>query len=362
MKVIIAGGGTGGHLFPAVALGDELMRQRPENEVLFVGTTAGLEASWLPTHGYKYVLLGVHGLRGHGPLERVRASVEFVRAVLKALGLLRVERPALVVSAGGYAAAPMGMAAILRRVPLLLMEQNTRPGLVNRMLWRFAARICVSFDETARYLKSSLVEVTGNPIRFKVRSSSPGREGDGIQILVLGGSTGAHRLNVGVLTAFKNLEKGVIKLRIVHQTGVADEGMVRTAYSDIALDAEVVAFIDDMASALAQADLVVARSGGNTVSELALAGRASILVPYPFHRDQQQLYNARVLERIDSAIIVRDDEQLGANLAQVLGALIGDRARLRMMGEAARKAARPGAAAAIARACFEIAKPAMATA
>jgi len=355
MKVIIAGGGTGGHLFPAVALGEELKRERPDADVLHVGTVNGLEATWLPQSGLKYELFPVHGLRGKDPLSRLRALVEFLAAIRRAHALLKRFGANLVVSAGGYASAPMAMAAIIARVPLVLMEQNTRPGLSNRMLWRFARKICVGFAETAAFFDPSRVEVTGNPVRLRFIPGPLRKTSVPLQILVLGGSSGAHRLNLGVLNAFTILEKSVIKLQVVHQTGDADVGLVTDLYGGLGGVAKVIPFIDDMALALDRADLVVARSGAMTVSEIALAGRASIFVPYPFHRDRQQELNARVIERLGGAIIVNDDDSLGENLAAALREFANDPSRLIEMGRKANGAARPDAAARIARVCFDIA-------
>ena len=355
MKVIIAGGGTGGHLFPAVALGEELKRERHGIEVLFVGTSSGLEAKWLPKSGHDYELFEMHGIRGHNMIERVRASFEFLRAIGLAVSLTRRFRPDLIVSAGGYASASMGVASILTRTSLVLMEQNTRPGLVNRMLSRFANKICVGFADTVPYFKSAKVEVTGNPVRFEYQPDRSRLEGAPLQILVLGGSSGAHRLNIGVVDAFKIWRKSVIKLNVIHQTGEADEGLVRDAYREIPFAAEVVAFIDDIPSALHRADLVIARAGAMTVTDIMLAARPAIFVPYPFHKDQQQVHNARVLENVGGAIIVRDDEQLAANLAHELTTLVNDPARLIEMGERAHRPAHPDAARHVARICFEVA-------
>jgi UDP-N-acetylglucosamine--N-acetylmuramyl-(pentapeptide) pyrophosphoryl-undecaprenol N-acetylglucosamine transferase len=278
MKVIIAGGGTGGHLFPAVAVGEAMMRERPETEVLFVGTTAGLEARWMPRSGLRYELFEVHGLRGHSPLERVRAMGEFVAALRRARGLLRSFGADLVLGAGGYASVPMAMAAIIARTPLVLMEQNTRPGLSNRVLWRFAKKVCVGFDASVSLFHSPKVVVSGNPVRFNIEPS-PFKLHDPLQILVLGGSTGAHRLNEGVINALRNLRESVIKITLVHQTGEADVELVKGGYAALGCRAQVVAFIDDMAHALARADLLVARAGAMTVSEVALAGRPAVFVP-----------------------------------------------------------------------------------
>jgi len=360
MKVIIAGGGTGGHLFPAVALGEELIRQHPGIEVLFVGTSAGLEAKWLPKSGLSYELFEMHGIRGHSAIERVRASVEFIRAIGLAMSLVRRFRPGIVVSAGGYASASMGAAAILTRTPLVLMEQNTRPGLANRMMSRFAEKVCVGFSEGAAYFSSSKVAVTGNPTRFRYRPDRSHPKGEPLQILVLGGSSGAHRLNIGVVRAFRIYGKSVINLHVVHQTGEADEELVRSAYREIGFAAEVVPFIDDVADALHRADLVIARSGAMTVTDIALGARAAIFVPYPFHKDLQQVHNARVIEKRGGAIIVRDDEQLASNLARELDALTRNPARLDEMGLRAHQEALPDAASQVARICFEVAEKAAA--
>jgi len=355
MKVIIAGGGTGGHLFPAVALGEELVRERPDTEVLYVGTSAGLEARWLPKSGYRHELFDVHGIRGHGVISRVRAFGEFIRAIRLARSLLRRFPAQLVVAAGGYASAPMAVAAALARVPTVMMEQNAVPGLANRMLWRFAKKVCVGFADTRSYFDSSTVEVTGNPVRFKPKPERIPLEGRPAQILVLGGSSGAHRLNLGIIGAFKIWGKSVIKLRVVHQTGEGDETLVQDAYRGLPFRAEVVPFIDNMAEELQRADLVVARAGGMTVTDLALAARPAIFVPYPFHRDRQQELNARVIQRLGGAIIVRDDDRLAENLAREMKALLDDPKRLSEMGERAHQAAYPDAAERVARVCFAVA-------
>ncbi|MGA2409110.1 MAG: undecaprenyldiphospho-muramoylpentapeptide beta-N-acetylglucosaminyltransferase [Candidatus Binataceae bacterium] len=354
MKVIIAGGGTGGHLFPAVALGEELRRERPAIEVLHVGTANGFEAQWLPSSGLKYELFPVRGIRGKGVATRARAVAEFIAALRQARSLLRRFSPSLVVSAGGYASAPMAVAALIRHVPLVLMEQNTRPGLSNRLLWRFARKICVGFEDTAKIMKTDRVVVTGNPVRLAFIPAPLTILRSPVHILVLGGSTGAHRLNVGVVNAFINSAKDVIKFEIAHQTGQADVAVVTQGYEPLGITARVVPFIDDMASALDGADLIIARGGAMTVTEVAIAGRAAIFVPYPFHRDRQQEHNARVLERLGGAIIVDDDERLAENLKIILSELLTNPSRIIEMGHKTRQAGKPDAAARIARVCFDI--------
>ncbi len=355
MKVIIAGGGTGGHLFPAVALGEELVRERPDTEVLYVGTRYGFEAKWLPKTQHRYELYDVHGLMGgRGAMARVKSIAELARAIVLARATLKRFSPDLVVMAGGYASAPMGVAAILARTPLVLMEQNTTPGFSNRMLWRFADKICIAFAESAAHFSPSKVVVTGIPVRYQPRADRRPISDSPLQILVLGASTGAHRLNMGVLKAFEIWRNNVINFVVTHQTGEADEELVRAQYRNLPLQAEVTPFIDDVPGALSRSDLVIARSGGGTVTDVALAARPAIFVPYPFHRDRQQFHNARVIERAGGAVIVDDDDNLGVNLAREIERLASDRELLQVMGEKAHGAVPADAARRIAQVCFEV--------
>jgi UDP-N-acetylglucosamine--N-acetylmuramyl-(pentapeptide) pyrophosphoryl-undecaprenol N-acetylglucosamine transferase len=332
-----------------------MRRTRPDSEVLFVGATNGMEARWFPQSGVRYELLEVSGFAGKSPVTQFCAVQEFLRALNRARRLLHSFSPAVVVSAGGYASAPIAVAAIISGTPLILMEQNTRPGLVNRMLWRFARKICIGFAEAAPAFNPSKVEVTGNPVRFS-KMPKPARQHDGpLQVLVLGGSSGAHRLNLGVLSALALLREKGVELSLTHQTGEADAAMVEKAYSALSRDAKVVPFIDDIAAALEDADLIIARAGAMTVSEIALAGRAAIFVPYPFHRDRQQEHNARVLSRVGGAMLVSDDARLGENLAQILQRLSVRRECLRTMGRRAGQMAIGDAVQRIVHLCFRVA-------
>jgi UDP-N-acetylglucosamine--N-acetylmuramyl-(pentapeptide) pyrophosphoryl-undecaprenol N-acetylglucosamine transferase len=312
-----------------------------------------MEARWLPRNGFPHELLQVRGWAGKDRLTRARAIGEFMAAVKRARGIIREHRANLVVGAGGYASAPVALAAILIRIPLVLMEQNVRPGLANRLLWRFASKVCVGFPDSAAAFTPAKVAVTGNPVRFELPRKATSNSSEPLQILVLGGSSGAHRLNIGVLKAFKICTKSVIKL--THQTGEADVRMVKEGYQQLGRAASVVPFIEDMSSALGAADLIVARSGAMTVSEVALAGRPAVFVPYPFHRDRQQELNARVIEKCGGARIVIDDEHLGENLAKVLDELTADRARLCEMGRRGESVAMPHAAERIATLCLAVA-------
>jgi UDP-N-acetylglucosamine--N-acetylmuramyl-(pentapeptide) pyrophosphoryl-undecaprenol N-acetylglucosamine transferase len=356
MRVIIAGGGTGGHLFPAIALGEEIVRRRPDSQVLYAGTTNGFEAKWLPQRGYQYELFEVHGIRGRNLGGRARAIAEFVRAVSLARALVARFHPDLIVSVGGYASAPVALAAILARVPIVMLEQNTKPGLSNRVLWRFARKICVSFADSARYFRRDKVVLTGNPVRYQAGAEPAPPDFAQKQILVLGGSTGAHRLNLGVIGAFKIWGKSVINWTILHQCGETDVERLRVEYQQTGVRAEVAPFIADVPAALARASLVIARAGGGTVTDIALAGRAAVYVPYPFHRDMQQLHNAMVIQKAGGALVVNDDEELAENLAREVKSLFEDLGRLAAMGQRARSSVFPDAAARVARVCFDVAQ------
>ena len=357
MKVVISGGGTGGHLSPALAIGEALKRARPDAELLFIGTRTGLDEQFLSRSGFPYHLLDVGGFTGHGAREMPVALAKMAKAIMRARSILKSWAPNLVVGVGGYASMPAALGALTLRIPLLLMEQNTRPGITNRVLARFARRICVAFEDSLPMLPRDKVQVTGNPIRFTPVNRRD-QLSDRFSILVLGGSSGAHRLNLGALKAFQILNKDVIKFHITHQTGAADEGLVRSGYQQAGIEAEVIPFIQAMAQAFAQADLVVARAGAMTVSEIALAGCPAIFVPYPFHRDLQQEHNARTLQRLGAALIIKDDENLAANLVTAIQELSSDRNRLAAMAQHSAQAAKPDAAATIANACLQIAQEA----
>jgi len=280
---------------------------------------------------------------------------EFLQALSRARRLIHSFGADVVVSAGGYASAPMAVAAIIGGTPLILMEQNTQPGLANRMLWRFARKVCVGFADAADAFNDAKIEVTGNPVRFSKMPQPARRHAGPLQILVLGGSSGAHRLNLGVLSALKILHENPMRVAIIHQTGEADARLVEEAYRALGGEAKVVPFIDDIAAALDWADLIIARAGAMTVSDIALAGRPAVFIPYPFHRDHQQELNARVLVRVGGALIVADDEHLGENLAQTLQALSARPECLQEMGHRAHQASIGDAAGRIVRLCFQIA-------
>jgi len=350
--VVIAGGGTGGHLYPGLALADALAGRGIA--VTFVGTAGGLEARVVPTTRYPLHLLPGRQVRGGGVGRAALGAAALVGAVAGARRLLATLRPGLVVGVGGYASVAAVVAARLGRLPTMLLEQNVIPGAANRWLGRIAARVCVGFAESSRWFPSGRAVHTGNPIRGDlVRRRTPRADGR-TGVLVFGGSGGAHRVNEAALGAFEALGTQAARLAITHQTGRADADAVRTAYARLGLAARVDAFIDDMGGAYADADVAIARAGATSCAELTAVGLPAILVPYPFAADDHQRLNAEVLVRAGAAEMILDRDCTGARLASVLGPLLADGARLATMAARARALGRPEAAERVADVCVEV--------
>lgn len=346
--VVVAGGGTGGHLYPGLALAEVLVaRGLP---VTFVGTAEGIEARVVPGAGYPLRLLAGRQLRGGGPGRAVLAIAALVRGTGQALRVLGELRPPLVVGVGGYASVAVVVAARLRRIPVLLLEQNTIPGAANRALGRVAARVCVGFPESTAFFPSGRAVHTGNPIRAALLAA-PRRARTRPGLLVFGGSGGAHRLNEATVEAMRRLGPAAAGIELTHQTGRTDVETVRRAYAAIGLAARVEPFIDDMAVAYASADLVIARAGATTCAELSAVGLPAILVPYPYAADDHQRWNAEALVRAGAAEMILDRELTGEHLAAVVGPLLEDGARRAAMAARARALGRPDAAERVADEC-----------
>jgi UDP-N-acetylglucosamine--N-acetylmuramyl-(pentapeptide) pyrophosphoryl-undecaprenol N-acetylglucosamine transferase len=351
MRMIVAGGGTGGHLFPGLAVAEQ-MAGADAASVLFVGSAFGIEARVIPTTRFAFRAIPIRGLRGRGWRGALQLAAQLPAAIVRAWRILGAFRPAVVLGVGGYASFPVVAAAWLRRVPTVLLEQNAHPGLANRALGRLAARVCTTFPEANAYFPPAAVVLTGNPVRGFATTDAPARHGFGV--LVFGGSQGAHRLNDAMVEATAALREAIRDLRIVHQTGAADRVAVGERYAALGVDAVVREFITDMGAAYHGADLVVCRSGATTVAELTSLGKPAILVPYPFAADDHQRANAAVLASRGAAIMVLDRELSGARLAETIIALAQDRQRLAAMGDAARRLGVPDAAARVAATCREV--------
>jgi UDP-N-acetylglucosamine--N-acetylmuramyl-(pentapeptide) pyrophosphoryl-undecaprenol N-acetylglucosamine transferase len=338
---LMAGGGTGGHVIPALAVARELRRRG--HEPFFVGTDRGLESKLVPAEGFELKRIAIGGLNRVGFQQRVTT---LARLPFTTLGCGRlVAESSAVFSMGGYAAGPPVMAALLRGVPVVIMEPNAVPGFTNRVIGRFVSHALISFPETARYFRKGRTELTGLPVReefFRIPPRLPSTpRGPELNILVTGGSQGSRTLNRAGRESWPLFRKAGFPVRIVHQSGPAGFEELREAFAQSGLVGEVVPFISDMPEAFRNADLIVCRSGAGAVSEVAAAGKPSILVPFPFATNDHQTRNAEALERGGAARMVRDAELSGEKLFALATELAE---KLTEMGEAARKFAHPGAA------------------
>jgi UDP-N-acetylglucosamine--N-acetylmuramyl-(pentapeptide) pyrophosphoryl-undecaprenol N-acetylglucosamine transferase len=349
VRIVIAGGGTGGHVFPALAVADELKRRKAEAEITFVGGQRGLETRLVPQAGYPLRTLRVSGLKGASlPARGVAAGMAAV-ALLRCLGWMAGRRPDLVIGVGGYASGPAVLAARTLGVRTMILEQNHYPGATNRWLAPRVDAVCVP-SEAARARLGGRGVVTGNPVREAFTRIGPPPGGPTLSLLVFGGSRGARSINRAMVDALPRLAAMQPPPRIVHQTGPEEVEAVGQAYAATPTlsQFEVVAFLDDMPRRLADADLVVARAGATTLAELAAAGRPAVLIPYPHAADDHQRLNAEAVAEAGAAVWILDRELSGARLADSVAELAGDPARRRRMGEAARTLGRPDAAARIA--------------
>lgn len=348
--VLIMAGGTGGHIFPGLAVATELAaRQVP---VIWLGAQGGLETRLVPQHGVALETLSIGGLRGKGPATALRTPLRLFAAIRAARAVLKRHAPRSVLSMGGYVAAPGGIAARLARVPLVVHEQNRIPGLTNRLLARFARRVLTGFADAF-----AGAEWVGNPVRATIAALPPpaeryARRDGALHVLVLGGSQGAASLNTQVPEVLRR--RGTrIALRVRHQCGEKHVEKTRAAYAAAGIEAEVVPFLDDMAAAYSQADLAICRAGALTLAELAAAGLPALLVPYPHAVDDHQTRNAQALVDAGAAELVGEGEdfvkRLGAAFEQ-----IADRTRLLAMANAARALAKPDATRRIADVCLEV--------
>src|SRR2546425_733621 len=349
MRVLIAAGGTGGHIYPGIAVAKEIIRRAPESEVRFVGTERGLESKLVPQAGFELSIIDSAGLKNVRPIARARALIVIPKSFLTARGLIRRFRPNIAIGAGGYVSGPVVLAAALMNVPTLVMESNALPGWTNRRLARFVDKAAVSFEAALPYFRGKGV-VTGNPVRrefFEIPARQ--RASREFSILVFGGSQGAKAINEAVIAALPLMEGLRDVLRITHQTGEADFESVRAAYVNAgwAGNGNVRRYIDDMVASFADADLVICRGGATTTAELIAAGKAALMVPFPFAADDHQRKNAEALANAGAARMILQQDLSGERLAHEIATLARDPGRITAMEQAARRLARGDAAAAV---------------
>jgi UDP-N-acetylglucosamine--N-acetylmuramyl-(pentapeptide) pyrophosphoryl-undecaprenol N-acetylglucosamine transferase len=344
--VLIAAGGTGGHLFPGIAVADELVRRDAATRVVFAGTPRGLESRLVPKAGYALELLPILPLNGVGVLRMLKGLAALPWGLLRAAGLVLRLSPSAVLGVGGYAGGPVTLLAALLGVRAVVLEPNAKPGFTNRVLKPFVHAAACAYEE-ARVAFGAKGVLTGNPVRGGFASLPRKGHGEPLTLLAFGGSQGSRVLNHALVAALPHLP-GPARLRIVHQTGPAMRDEVEAAYRGEGRPAEVVAFLDDMERRFGEADLVLSRSGATTCAELTVAGKAAILVPFALAADDHQRTNARALERAGAALVLEEKRLSGESLAAAVGPLVLDPGRIATMEEAARRIGRPDAAARVA--------------
>jgi UDP-N-acetylglucosamine--N-acetylmuramyl-(pentapeptide) pyrophosphoryl-undecaprenol N-acetylglucosamine transferase len=343
LRVLIAGGGTGGHIIPALAIAREL-RDAHEAEVRFVGTARGLETRLVPEAGFPLELIHVGQLKNVSVATKFRTLGDLPLGVLRCVGLVRRFKPDVVVGVGGYASGPAMMAAILLRVPTLAFEPNAVPGLANRLVGRMVSAAAVNFEETARYFRSA--QVTGIPVRQEFFELDAKSVGEAKRLLVFGGSQGARVLNEMMPKIVGRLLKEISGLTVVHQTGSRHGEATKQAYekAGVGLDrVTVMPYLDDMVEQFRKADLVLCRSGASTVAELAASGRPALLVPFPQAADDHQRKNADAFVAAGAAVLMVEAQLTAEGLLHTLQELLMDEQRMRTMGEQAKRLAHPDA-------------------
>ncbi|MDX2267290.1 MAG: undecaprenyldiphospho-muramoylpentapeptide beta-N-acetylglucosaminyltransferase [Bryobacter sp.] len=346
-SILMAGGGTGGHVMPLLAVAEELRRRghRPH----FIGTQRGFEAKLVPARGFALDFIEISGFQGVGLGAKLRLFWQLPKAVAASWAIMRRESARACFSLGGYVAAPPVAATVGRGLPLVVMEPNAMPGLVNRMFGRYARKALLGFEAARRYFPAGAAEISGLPVREEFFAIPPSPRGAVFQVLVSGGSQGSQTLNRAVQQMWPLLAESKLRVKLVHQCGRREEERLREAFAQSgyagAFDYELSAFLDDMPAAFAAADLVICRAGASTVGELMAAGRASILVPYPFAADDHQTRNAQAMLAEGAALFLPDRECTGEALFRRMIQLASPDGSLERMAAAARSLRRPGAAA-----------------
>lgn len=334
MRLLIAGGGTGGHLFPGIAVAEEFLSRDPANEVLFVGTERGIEARAVPAAGYRLELISAAGIRGKGGLSQIRGASMMLYGYAQSRKILKAWRPDMVLGVGGYASLPMVLAARGMQIPCYVHEQNAIPGLSNRLLARFADQVFITLDESARFFPKDKTLLTGNPLRRQILdlveqhapptlAAPPLQQGGNgetapFRIFIFGGSQGAHAINMAMLAALPHLKPYAAQLEITHQTGAKDEAGVAEAYRTHGFNASVMPFIQDMAAAYRRADLVICRAGATTIAEVTACGKACLFIPFPHAVDDHQRRNAEALLKKGACFMLLERELSGERLAVIM--------------------------------------------
>jgi UDP-N-acetylglucosamine--N-acetylmuramyl-(pentapeptide) pyrophosphoryl-undecaprenol N-acetylglucosamine transferase len=363
LRIVIAGGGTGGHLFPGIAMAQEFQARNEETRVIFVSTGNPMEKSVLSKSGYDLKCITAAGIKGRGLWNQLMSILIIPKGILESMRIFKEFSPDLAIGLGSYSAGPVIMGAWLRRIPVAIQEQNILPGITNRILSRFAKRIYTSFEDTRSNLDPRKVRWMGNPVRRELIEYFEDHAPDnGISagekpftVLIIGGSQGAHRLNMAMIEALDHLEDKE-NLHIVHQTGESDEQQVKEAYRRIDIQSTVRSFFDNMAELYSRADLLICRAGATTVAEITALGKAAIYIPFPYAADNHQELNARSLAEQGAAEMIIESDLSGDILSQKIAFYATHREALNEMAAGARRFGNPDAAKNIVDDCYELVK------
>jgi UDP-N-acetylglucosamine--N-acetylmuramyl-(pentapeptide) pyrophosphoryl-undecaprenol N-acetylglucosamine transferase len=340
--IVMAGGGTGGHVMPLLAVAREL--EADGHKSVFIGTRKGFEAKLVPAAGFPLEFIDIGGLNRVGMLRTVRSLAQLPLSILRSKQLLDQHQAAAVFSLGGYAAGPVVLAALWKRSPLIVMEPNAMPGLTNRKIGRFVYRALLGFPDTARFFPAGKSEITGLPVRPEFFKIAPKHRDAKLTILITGGSQGSRTLNEAARGSWSYFREARFPVRFIHQTGTAAHAALAQKFAESGMEGEVTPFIDDMPAAFARADLVICRAGAGAVAELAAAGKPSILVPLPTAADEHQLRNAEAFQKAGASVLVLDPEMDGGRLFEEVQKLRTRPEMLQRMGERVRNFAHPDAA------------------
>ncbi|HET6678624.1 MAG TPA: undecaprenyldiphospho-muramoylpentapeptide beta-N-acetylglucosaminyltransferase [Nitrospira sp.] len=358
MTIVIAAGGTGGHLYPAVALAREFLHRDPMTKVLFVGTSRGLESKVLAHEGFELVLINAKPVMGKGLTDVLKGLCAMPLSLWQCGRILSQRQARLVIGVGGYTSPMMVLAAALKRIPRVILEPNAYPGLANKAVAPFVQRVFLAFESAARFFDQRKGRVVGTPVRkeFLTQCRPPGRERQrgGHHVLVFGGSQGAKALNSAAIEGLPDLLKQRPHMTVTHQTGEADHDRVSQAYRRAGVTATVLPFVYDMPAAINAADIVVARAGAMTVAELTTCGKPAILIPLPTAIYDHQMKNAKVMEAAGAAVVLPQADLTGATLARSVAQILDDPQRMKAMEDASVGLRRLDAAEAIVRECYAL--------
>ena len=356
MRIVIAGGGTGGHLFPGIAIAEAFLKRNKETAVIFIGTKKGIESKLLKKFGYELKEIEVEGVKGRGIKALIKGAYQIPKSIWQSRRILKQFGPDIVFGVGGYASGPAVLAAHFMNIPTAIAEQNAIPGVTNKILGKFVDKIFVTYAQTRECFPQAKVVLSGNPVRasFTGLSAEAKEKKDYRQLLIFGGSQGAEAINKSVIDMLPQIRNMKIKVHILHQTGLQQMEEVQKAYEQFGIPAVVKDFIVDMAGAYEDADLIICRAGATSLAEITAAGKAAVLIPYPWAANDHQLKNAQALAAEEAAVVIPEKALSGANLFGVIKNLLQDENKLRRMEENSLRMSRIDAAATIVDSCIQL--------